>query len=121
MRKRNQKYNNKKVVRGGVEFDSKKEARFYAQLKRMEAEGLIRDLEKEPEYILIPRTVIVKKGVKRINRVTRFFPDFRFFDIEQNRVRVVDAKGVRTTAYLLKKKLFDYQHLAEGLYIEETI
>ena len=121
MRKRNQKYNNRKVIRGGNLFDSKKEARMYAQLQRMQKEGRIKDLVLKPGYLLLPRFEIMKKGKMRISRPCTFTPDYQFFDIEQNRLRVIDCKGMRTDVYLLKKKLFDYQHMAEGLYIEETI
>lgn len=121
MRKRNQKYNNKKVTRNGELFDSKKEARMYATLVRLQREGKIRDLELKPIYELLPAFTVTKSGKVRKIRAATFIPDYRFFDNEQNRLRIVDCKGMRTDVYKLKKKLFDWQHLSEGLYIEETI
>lgn len=121
MRKRNQKYNNKKVTRGGELFDSKKEARMYLILQKMQEAGTIKDLVLKPVYVLIPGFEVVKKGKVRKIRPCTFIPDYQFWDIEQNKLRIVDCKGMRTEVYKLKKKLFDHQHLSEGVYIEETI
>lgn len=119
--RRHQKYNNTKVTRGGELFDSKKEARMYATLQRLQAEGKIKELVLKPEYLLIPRFEIIKKGKVRISRPCTYTPDYQFFDIEQNRLRVIDCKGFRDATYLLKKKMFDWFNKEQGLYIEENI
>lgn len=68
------KYHNKKTVADGIKFDSKLEAERYAQLKILERAGVIRDLELQPEYELIPS---FKKDGKTW-RKTVYKADFRY-------------------------------------------
>lgn len=49
------KYNAKKAEIDGITFDSKKEARRYAELKLLLRGGEIRDLRLQVEYELIPK------------------------------------------------------------------
>mgnify|MGYP001558131925 CR=1 FL=1 len=118
--KRHQKYNNTKVTIDEILFDSKKEAHMYGTLKRWVKEGKIKDFQLKPLFELIPRMELMKKGKLRVNRPCTYTPDFMFFDIDQNRTRVLDAKGHRDSTYLVKKKLFDWIH-KDKLYIEETL
>ena len=93
----------------------------YLVLKQWQEEGKITDLTIHPEYELIPRFALMKKGKLRINRPCHYSPDFVFHDIDQNRTRVLDAKGHRDATYLVKKKLFDWKFQDQGLYVEETL
>lgn len=120
MRSRHTKYNNHKVTIDGIVFDSRKEGQFYQTLKRWEKEGRIKDLECHPIYELQPRFEVKKKGKIRVHRPITYSPDFRFWDNEEKRLRVVDAKGARTETYLIKKKLFDWKFQGK-LYLEETL
>lgn len=120
-KKRHQKYNNTKAEYDGQIFDSKKELRMYKKLKEMEAEGRIKDLRCQVTYELQPRFSLVKNGKTRVNRPITYTPDFVFYDNEQKRTRVLDAKGVRTDIYLIKKKLFEWKFRKEGLYLENVI
>lgn len=120
-KKKHQKYNNTKTEYDGIMFDSKKELRMYVVLKRWREEGRIEGLELQKTYELQPRFVINKNGNIRVNRPITYTPDFVFFDKEQNRVRVLDAKGMKTDTYLLKKKLFEWKFRKEGLYLENVL
>lgn len=120
MRNRHTKYNNRVVKCDGYTFDSIKERQMYQTLKRWQAEGKIKDLALQPVYELQERFSIVKKGKTRIHRPITYIPDFRFFDVEQNRVRILDAKGAKTEVYRIKKKLFDWKY-RDQFYIEETL
>ena len=94
------KYGNKKVVVNGIQFDSKREARRYLELKAMETAGQIQNLRRQVKYLLIPSQRIDGKVVER---EVAYVADFVY---EQNGERVVeDAKGHRTKDYIIKRKL----------------
>lgn len=107
------KYNSKKVVIDGIEFDSKKEAFYYLELKVLLKSGEIRDLELQKEYVLQESFKINKKTRRKIT----YKADFSFFSTSDNRNHVVDVKGFKTEVYKIKKKLFEYKY---GIEIEEV-
>ena len=103
------KYHNKKTIADGIKFDSKIEAERYAQLKILERAGIIRDLELQPEYELIPS---FKKGGKTWRR-TVYKADFRYILCDDCRIIIEDVKGsasVITDVFRLKQKLFEYRY-----------
>ena len=103
------KYHNKKTFIDGIKFDSKLEAERYAQLKMMERAGVIRDLELQPEYELIPS---FKKDGKTW-RKTVYKADFRYILAEDDKTIIEDVKGstaVITDVFRLKQKLFEYKY-----------
>lgn len=103
------KYHNKKTVADGIKFDSKLESERYAQLKILERAGVIRDLELQPEYELIPS---FKKGGKTWRR-TVYKADFRYILCEDDKTIIEDVKGseaVITDVFRLKQKLFEYRY-----------
>lgn len=110
------KYGNKKVIVDGIEFDSKKEAKRYRELRLLERAGGIHSLELQKEFVLIPTqreadTVGVRGGVKKgkvIEHAVKYKADFVYI---QNGERVVeDTKGMRTKDYIIKRKLMLYVH-----------
>lgn len=108
------KYRNKKIKVDNITFDSHKEARKYTELKMLERAGLIKDLELQKEFILQPA---FRKGNKSYRKIT-YKADFSYFDIELNKIVVVDVKGFKTDVYKLKKKLFEYKF--EDLELKEV-
>lgn len=115
------KYNNKKSIVDGINFDSKKEAKRYKELKTLEKAGIIHELQRQVKYVLIPaqyeHTGEVyaignnkgkpKKG-RLIERECAYYADFVY---NQNGETIVeDTKGVRTTEYVIKRKLMLYVH-----------
>lgn len=98
------KYHNKKIVIDNITFDSKLEAQRYTELKLLQRNGLIKDLQLQPSYELIPT---FKKN-KKTYRKACYIADFSYYDIELNKTIVEDTKGFKTDVYLLKKKLFEY-------------
>lgn len=103
------KYHNTKTVLDGIKFDSKLEAERYAQLKILERAGVIRDLELQPEYELIPS---FKKDGKTW-RKTVYKADFRYILAEDDSYIIEDVKGstsVITDVFRLKQKLFEYKY-----------
>ena len=56
------KYKAKKAVVDGIVFDSRKEAKRYTELKKLEEMGSIRDLSLQVQFELIPSFEIVIDG-----------------------------------------------------------
>lgn len=99
------KYHNRKAEVDGLIFDSKKEARRYGELKLLQQRGEIRELRRQVSYDLEVNRVLV----------CRYVADFVYQEKVGGDWREVteDAKGVRTEAYKLKKKLMLAVHGVE--------
>ena len=94
------KYHAVRTEVDGYHFDSKAEAQYYADLKLQVKAGLVRDIELQPVYPL----VIISESGEAIT-VGEARMDFRFFDVAQNRVRVIDVKGKDLPLSRLKRKI----------------
>jgi len=103
------KYHNIKTIYDGILFDSKKESQIFARLKLMEKVCLIKDLELQVEYELLPKFELNGKTYRK----TTYIADFRYFSNEDNKIHIIDVKGVKTDIYKLKKKLMAYIHKIE--------
>lgn len=119
----NRKYGNKKIIRDGMTFDSAKEYRRYCELKLLEKAGEITDLQMQVKFVLIPSQreadiIGVRGGTKKgklIEKECSYYADFVYLDKNGQRV-VEDTKGMRTTDYIIKRKLMMYVH---GIRIRE--
>lgn len=105
------KYKNKKVIYNGIKFDSQKERNYYIKLKLLEDTGKIKDLKLQVKYELQPKFQFGNKNIQAIS----YIADFTYLD-EENKLHIVDTKGVRTDVYKIKKKMMQYR----GLEIEEV-
>lgn len=108
------KYGNVKVVFDGEKFDSKKEARRWAELKLLQRAGQIEFLNRQVPFVLIPSQYDDKTG-KLIERAVTYNADFVYK--ENGDLVVEDCKGVRTKEYIIKRKLLLYTH---GIRIREV-
>lgn len=116
------KYGSKKVEIDGIVFDSKKEAKRYQELSLLEKAGAIQDLQRQVKYILIPTqrepdTIGARGGIhkgKTIEKECSYYADFVYQ--ENGETVVEDTKGMRTTEYIIKRKLMLYVH---GIRIKE--
>jgi len=97
------KYHSTKTVVDGIKFDSRKEANRYCELKYLERMGVIKNLELQPKFLLLEG--FVKNG-KRY-RPTYYIADFRYYDMQRDKIVIEDVKGVKTEIYKLKKKWFE--------------
>ena len=107
------KYKNKKTQVDGIIFDSKKEAERYKVLKKMQADGLIHDLERQPKFMLIPSQRFETTG--RRERGVDYVADFRYKD-KLGQIIVEDVKSAITAkdkVYRIKRKLVKYFHDVE--------
>ena len=107
------KYGNTKVSRYGRTFDSKHEAGRYAELKLLERAGKISDLKTQVAYLLIPAQYDEKH--RCIERSCKYVADFTY--MEDGKLVVEDAKGMKTDVYRIKKKMMLYKY---GIRIREA-
>lgn len=115
----------KQVDGSVIKFDSKREAKRFIELRWLEQAGEITGLERQVKFVLIPAqrepdTVGKRGGVikgKLIERECAYVADFVYFDTKTGEKVVEDAKGVRTTEYVIKRKLMLYIH---GIRIKEV-
>ena len=116
------KYRNKKTIVDGMEFDSRKEAARYRELKLLEMCCEISALRCQEKFILIPvqrepDIVGVRGGIKKgkvIEKECSYIADFVY--IKDGETIVEDTKGFRTKDYIIKRKLMLYLY---GIRIHE--
>lgn len=106
--RKKQKYKNEKVSLDGLYFDSKKESKIWLDLKLLERSGAITGLERQKAYELIPNQRL-ENG--KMERKCFYVADFVYS--ENGETRVIDAKGVRTPDYVIKRKLMKFIHNIE--------
>lgn len=122
------KYHAQPVTLNGIRFDSKKEARRYSELLLLEKAGVIQNLQRQVKYVLIPAqrefsNEIYTKGAKKgcykpgklLESECSYYADFVY--LQDGKIVVEDAKGVRTEAYKIKKKLMLKEY---GIQIKEV-
>lgn len=107
------KYHSRKVEVDGILFDSRKEARRYAELLLLEKAGAIRNLQRQVKFDLIPSQKIDGKVVER---PCTYVADFTYLE-DTGRFVVEDTKGFKTKDYIIKRKLMLYTH---GIRISEV-
>lgn len=120
------KYRNKKVTVDGQTFDSKKEANRYFNLKLLEKGGVIKNLQTQVKYVLIPAqyegtgeyyTKGKHKGEEKKRLVEHEISYVADFVYEQDGETIVeDTKGFRTDIYIAKRKMMLYFH---GIKVKE--
>ena len=90
--KKQNKYRNIPTFIDGIRFASKKEAQRYRELKILEQQGQIKDLELQPKFPMNPGFTYVGDFSYKTN----------------GKLIVEDVKGVITQVFSLKKKCFHY-------------
>ena len=108
------KYGNRKVIVDGIEFDSKKEANRYVELKLLQRAGKICELQLQKEFELLPSQKIDGKVVER---AVKYKADFYY--LQDGRVVVEDTKSdaTKTKDYIIKRKLLLWRY---GIRIREV-
>lgn len=106
---RRSKYGATKVTVDGVTFDSKREARRYADLKLLERAGDIRNLELQPKFPIVIKGEEVRiksRGYSKKGRAVKYIADFAYF---RGHERIVeDSKGFDTPVSRLKRALVEH-------------
>ena len=122
---RKNKYNRKKSVYDGIEFDSTLERDRYIFLKDQEKKGVIKDIKLQVNFMLqegfVSNSIFTKKGnPSKISDIT-YTPDFVFLMVKTGDCWIEDAKGMKTEPYQLRKKLLLKQlQLEENVYFREV-
>lgn len=94
------KYHNIKTKVDGIVFHSKAEASRYLELKLLESNNLIQELQLQPRF---PMVVGGKK-------ICDYIADFQYLEESpEGAVSMIieDVKGVETEVFKIKKKLFE--------------
>lgn len=126
------KYNAKKTVVDGIEFDSAKEGRRYRELLALQAAGKISSLELQKRFELVPPQYEVyprygktgkrlKDGVRCLEKALIYVADFAYTDCKTGEPVVEDVKGYKGGSayqmFVVKRKLMLYMY---GIQIKET-
>lgn len=125
---RRRKYGNTKITVDGIQFDSKREAARYQELKLLERAGVISFLQRQTKFQLIPEqhapsNAVYTKGPRKgqrkpgklLEHECSYIADFCY--IQNGETVVEDAKGYRTEVYRIKKKLMLERY---GIQIKEV-
>jgi hypothetical protein len=117
------KYGARKTVFDGITFDSKKEANRYRELKLLEKAGEICCLRLQVPFELIPAQYeetgeVYTKGANKgkpkrgkcIEKAVTYIADFVYYNSDATVRTVEDVKGMRTPAYIIKRKLFRWRY-----------
>ena len=117
------KYGARKTVVDGITFDSKKEANRYRELKLLERAGEICNLRLQVPFELIPAQYeetgeVYTKGKNKgepkrgkcIEKAVTYIADFVYYNSDATVRTVEDVKGMRTPAYIIKRKLFRWRY-----------
>lgn len=110
------KYKAKRHTFDGETFASGRELRRYKELLLLQRSGEISNLELQPKYEVIPRTV---KSDGKVERAAIYTADFRY--VEGGQLIVEDVKSEATAKlrdYVLRRKLMLHVH---GIEIRETL
>lgn len=90
----------------------------------MQSEGKIKELQRQVKYVLLPAqrepdTIGKRGGIKKgmlIEREVAYYADFVYKLGDTETVIVEDTKGMRTTDYIIKRKMMLYFY---GIKIKE--
>lgn len=102
------KYGAEKTTFQGRQFDSKREAARFAELRYMQMGKLIGGLQCQYKFILVPEQRDADGKV--IERAVTYIADFVYTDLKTGELVVEDAKGCKTKDYIIKRKLMLYVH-----------
>ena len=119
------RYYHKKTEIDGIVFDSQTEAEYYQYLKEQMNMRKIRKFERQKEFILQNKFLIVNgerieethKDFKKIQRANpgctiqaiKYVADFVVYH-SNGQVQVIDVKGQKTADFKLKEKMFNYMY-----------
>ncbi len=115
--------NTRRKVVDGIAFRSTLESQVYQLLKLWRDAGTIRNLILQPRFELQPKF----KRDGKTERAMHYTPDFQFERYRRgtkvNRLVVIEAKGHKTEAYRMRRKMFllKYPHIVFEEWNRETL
>lgn len=90
------KYRNVPTIVDGVRFASKREAKYYLELRHRESSGEVGGVDMQRRFALIAPNGML---------ICTYVADFCFWDHVEGRFRCIDVKGVETDVFKIKRKL----------------
>lgn len=99
------KYKNTKINAPDGTFDSKYEYEEWCRLKLLERAGIIKNLQRQVPFLLIPTIRTTEETLREIS----YFADFVYE--ENGIIHIVDTKGFETPEYKIKKRLLINQYV----------
>lgn len=97
------KYNAKKTITEFGTFDSQKEATRFFELKKLQEQGFIHNLECQKKYEIVPKT--------KDERAVYYIADFVYEQDGKTIAEDVKSKITKKNpTYILKRKLFKYKY-----------
>ena len=99
------KFHNKKIDSPDGKFDSKYEYTVWCDLKQLEKFGVIKNLQRQVKYELIPTIKTTAETLKTIS----YYADFVYY--EKGVTYIMDTKGFETDVYSIKKRLLINQYV----------
>ena len=95
------KYNNTKTEIDGIKFDSKKESNRFHELKMLEKTGVIKNLERQKRFLVVPKT--------KDENAVHYVADFVYEQEGKKICEDVKSEATRKDkTYIIKRKLFKY-------------
>jgi hypothetical protein len=95
------KYHNKKTAHEGMIFDSQKEARRWNELQLMQCAGMITEVQRQVEFVVVPKSEKF--------RASKYIADFVYRETRTGEIVIEDVKGMRKGAayqvFKIKQKL----------------
>lgn len=89
----------------GIIFDSLLEKNYYIYLLDQKEQGIIKDIELQPRYLIQPSFNYQGKTIRKIEYIADFKVTY-----SDNTVIVYDVKGKADAVALLKRKLFMFKY-----------
>ena len=105
MKQKQPKYRNHKTK----DSDSKIEIKRYSELLLLQKAKLIKDISKQPSFIL--QEGFKYKNDKRAEISIKYTADFKYFDVEKNKWIIEELKSAYTRKladYSIRRRLFKY-------------
>ena len=101
------KYMSQAIEFDGIRFDSKKEGLRYLQLKQMQRDGEISELQLQPKFLL--QEGFIYRGSKK--QPIHYISDFQYREGEEVIVEDVKSKITEKIAvYRIKRKMFMFRY-----------
>ena len=101
------KYRARRTRVGNHCFDSAREAQRYNELLILQRAGRIKNLERQPEFVLLDS---YENTAGDKIRGIKYRADFRYFDCDTGQIVVEDVKGIETQVFKIKRKLLEARY-----------
>ena len=105
------KYNNTKREYDGHKFDSLKELARYKILSAWLASGIIRELNLQEPFVLVPAVILIKDGKPKKKPAVKYIADFTYMKDSDFIVEDVKSEATKNLpVYRLKIHLMKHIH-----------